>query len=84
MSEDPSSYMNLTAHVPGAKAYITAAWSGGQIASIPETYTVGNMSVTTVDDMEYTNVQLSPDTRYGYFIRYIIENDANSQQVSFP
>ena len=81
-NEEQRSYMNLMAHVPGAEAYITAAWSGQQIASIPERFTVGNMSVTVADGIEYINAQLNPDTRYGYFIRYIIENDADLQQVS--
>ena len=59
--------------------YIAAAW---RVSAVPERFTVGDMSRTIVDNVEYVNAGLAPNTRYGYFIRYVIENDANSRKVS--
>ena len=82
ISEDPKSYPNLTSYMEGAMAYITAAWNEQQVQSdeVPSTFTIGNPSLTG-GDPEYANVALQPNTRYGYFIRYEIENDADAGNV---
>lgn len=79
-----SNYENvdLGPYMEGAKVYITAAWTKEQVQSnnFPSTFTIGNPSDNGGDDA-YTNVALKSNTRYGYFIRYTIENDADTQDV---
>lgn len=75
-----SNYENvdLGPYMEGAKVYITAAWTEEQV--VPSTFTIGSPS-DNGGDGNYTNVALKSNTRYGYFIRYTIENDADAQNV---
>lgn len=80
--EDPSSYpADLGAYMEGARVYITASWNKEQIqlGTVPLMFTIGNVS--TGGNRMYKNVPLESNTRYGYFIRYIIENDADPENV---
>ena len=80
--EDPSSYpADLGAYMKGARMYITASWNEEQIQSgiVPLAFTIGNGS--TGGNRTYKNVPLESNTQYGYFIRYVIENDADSDNV---
>ena len=62
-------------------AYITAAWNEEQVQSdmVPHEFTIGDGSTNG----DYFNVPLKSNTRYGYFIRYVIENDADTTAVRF-
>ena len=79
--EDPSSYPDIGAYMKGARMYITASWNEERIQSgtVPLTFTIGNG--LTGGNRTYKNVPLESNTRYGYFIRYVIENDADSEDV---
>lgn len=76
---NPRDYHDLKPYTEGAMAYITAAWNEEQVQSnmVPHEFTIGDGS--TFGD--YTNVPLQSNTRYGYFIRYVIENDADTTNV---
>lgn len=76
---DPRNYHDLKAYMEGAMAYITAAWNEEQIQSnlVPDEFTIGDGSSYG----GYSNVPLKSNTQYGYFIRYMIENDANVTNV---
>jgi hypothetical protein len=76
---DPKNYRNLKPYTEGAMAYITAAWNEEQVQSnmVPREFIIGD----GVTYGGYTNVPLKSNTRYGYFIRYMIENDANATNV---
>ena len=76
---DPRNYHNLKPYMEGAMAYITAAWNEEQIQSnlVPDEFTIGDGLMYG----DYTNVPLKSNTKYGYFIRYMIENDANVTNV---
>lgn len=78
-SLDPKDYRDLKPYTEGAMAYITAAWNEEQVQSdeVPHEFTIGDGS--TFGD--YTNVPLQSNTQYGYFIRYMIENDADATNV---
>ena len=79
ISMNPSDYRDLKPYMKGAMAYITAAWNEKQVQSnmVPREFTIGDGLIFG----DYTNVPLQSNTRYGYFIRYIIENDANATNV---
>ena len=61
-----------------APYYITAAWAGENISSVPDSYTVGDGSTTVANTMVYRNAELSSSTRYGIFVRIDIESDAGN------
>ena len=77
--EDPGNYVDLKPYMEGAMAYITAAWNEQQVQSnmVPREFIIGDGS--TVGG--YINVPLQSNTQYGYFIRYMIENDADAADV---
>ena len=77
--EVPRNYMNLKPYMEGAMAYITAAWNEQQVQSnmVPREFTIGDGS--TIGG--YTNEPLQSNTHYGYFIRYMIENDTDAGNV---
>ena len=77
-NEDPSSYSDLKAYTEGATVYITAAWNESH--TVPNEFTIGDVS--DHGELGYTNRALNSNTRYGYFIRYVIENDVDAMNVS--
>ena len=75
-SEDPESYRrDLGPYMKGDQVYIAASWN--QTSMVPSTFTIGDGSSSS----GYTNVALQSNTQYGYFIRYIIENDVDPANV---
>ena len=78
-NEDPSSYSDLKPYEEGVTVYITAAWNESD--SVPRDFTIGSVSASG-DDPRYNNKALNSNTRYGYFIRYVIENDVDAMNVS--
>ena len=55
------------------EAYITAAWSDP--TAVPDIFTVGDESITTVGGVMYENVGLSSNTDYTYIIRLDVKSD---------
>ena len=77
---DPEAYPDLKPYEDGAMAYITAAWNEQQVQSneVPSDFTIGDGLLYGGD---YVNAPLQPNTQYGYFIRYLIENDVDPTAV---
>ena len=64
-----------------APYYITAAWAGENISSVPDSYTVGDGSTTVANTVVYTNAELNPATDYSLFVRIDIESDAGGEVI---
>ena len=80
---DPSNYTNAKPYDrtadPRQEFYITAAWNGSQ--EVPETYTIGDRSVTVANGIMYENVGLSSDTNYAYLIHIEIKSDTDEVRI---
>ena len=82
-SETPSAnqamYNDARPYMQDAPYYITAAWAGENISSVPHSYTVGNGSTTVANRMVYTNAELNPATVYSVFVRIDIASDTGGE-----
>lgn len=74
-------YPRIGRHSPGAPYYIAAAWEN--LDAVPESFTVGDGSVTMVDGTEYINAPLSPDTSYAFLVRVEIVSDTPQALVTY-
>ena len=71
-------YNDATPYTNGARYYIAAAWAEENISRVPESYTVGDGSITVANTVVYRNAELNTNTRYGIFVRIDIESDAGN------
>ena len=78
-SDSAKTYSDLKPYSKGVTVYIAAAWNESDL--VPNEFTIGDIS-DHGDDHNYTNEALKSNTRYGYFIRYVIENDTDATNVS--
>ena len=82
-SETPSpnqaAYDGARPYRRDAPYYIAAAWARENIYRVPDSYTVGDGSITVADGMVYTNAELNPATVYSVFVRIDIESDAGGE-----
>jgi len=74
-------YNDAGTYFRNAPYYIAAAWAGQNISMVPDSFTVGDDSITWANRMVYTNAPLNPDTDYSIFVRIDIESDADPQEV---
>ena len=76
---DPENYANTgpynSTSVPSQEAYITAAWSNSE--DVPDTFLIGDGSITMAGGITYDNVGLSSNTDYAYLIQIEIESDTD-------
>lgn len=81
---DPEDYANTGPYnstvVPSQEAYITAAWSNA--ADVPDTYIIGDGSITMAGGIIYDNVGLSSNTDYAYLIQIEIQSDTDEVRKS--
>ena len=75
-------YNDAGTYFRSAPYYIAAAWARENISRVPDSFTVGNGSITRANSVVYTNAPLSPDTDYSIFVRIDIESDADPQEVA--
>ena len=82
-SPDPNQavYNDARPYPGDASYYIAAAWAGQNISMVPDSFTVGDGSITWANGVVYANAILSPDTDYSIFVRIDIESDADPQEV---
>ena len=71
-------YNDATPYTIGARYYIAAAWAEENISRVPESYTVGDGSITVANTVVYRNAELNTNTKYGIFIRIDIESDVGN------
>ena len=67
-------------YTPGAIYYIAAAWDHNHIASVPDTFIVGDGFQTVANNVQYDNVRLNASTLYSIFVRIEIQSD--TEEVS--
>ena len=79
-ASDPNVYLDAGVYTSGVAYYIAAAWDSNGISSVPDTFTVGDGTTTTANNVTYVNVGLDQNTQYAIFTRIEIESDTN--QVS--
>ncbi len=82
-----STYDNALPYAPGAVYYITAAWGENDISAgrVPREILIGDNGVYHVVfsgiPVKYQSVPLKTGTKYNFFTRYDIRNEANNDQV---
>ena len=61
--------------------YIAAAWD--KPGEIPNSIMIGDGTITIVNGVNYTNVQLEPGTEYAFFVMVEIISDDNQPLVTY-
>ena len=73
--EDQSVYDDAGPYQSGAEYYITAAWAGANVTRVPDSFIIGNGSVSYADGRTYVNAKLSSNSRYTVFVRIDLDSD---------
>lgn len=70
---------NVGPYVNSEQPYVAAAWD--DVQDVPDTFIIGDGSVTVAGGVTYTNVELSSNTEYAALVRVEVVSD-NPAMVS--